>query len=309
MKLNAVIDSMARRYDRASTLKLVNELKQTGGVLERASLTSVINAFVPAPSELEHVLNTVAPAGYGQHCSELARSVASGGGVEPGAEVAVDEHKKAELALAVGFVGIVGSALSVEVVEPVVWHHSADEATVVLSVLVLALMYDRYVASSVTWGRVQRGFTRLFRDDPVRSCRVDAACFVSAYVLGLPWICFRPDGVGAAAWIEERRLDDKSAKIDVDEAVERCLVWLVSGVVVEVGIDGMLMESDLGYAYELVRRCGDWRGRKRAVGAAMQRAKGLLKQYESVYEKVCGAMVGGSSVGECVALVAEELGA
>ncbi|PXF43345.1 hypothetical protein BWQ96_06908 [Gracilariopsis chorda] len=301
---------MARKYDRASTFKLVSELNQTGGILERASLTSVINAFVPAPGELEQILSTVVPNGYGIHSKEVVRSAKSGGegstAGEYSADLKVDEQKKMDVALAVGFVGVVGSALSVEVVEPVVWHHSADEATLVLSLLLLALMYDRYVASSVTWRRVQRGFTRLFRDDPVRSSRVDAACFLSAYVLGLPWICFRPDGHRVADWIEERRNHEM---LNVEEMAERCLVWLVSGVVVEIDIDGMLIESDLGFAYELVRRCGDWSGRKEAVGAAIQRAKGLLEQYDGVYEKVCGAMLRGSSVGECVALVAEEIGA
>ncbi|KAI0563210.1 hypothetical protein FGB62_44g147 [Gracilaria domingensis] len=292
-KLNAVIDSMARKQDRGSTLQLINELKQVGGCLERTALTSVINAFVAAPNELENLLYTVLPTGYGSRslCSIRCQKDDE---VDAHAYDKIDPEKALDVSVAVGFCGLVASALSVEVVEPVVWHHAADEATALLCVLLLSLAYDRYAASSTTWRRIQRGLIRLFRDDPIRASRVDAACFLTAYVLGLPWICFKPDGRRVGEWIESKGVDGE----ELDELVDRCLIWIVSAVVVEQELDGMLIESDLKVAYGVLRKRKGARVEKKTVCQAMTRAKALLREYQHVHAQLADNMLRGASVGE-----------
>ncbi|CAN8070939.1 unnamed protein product [Agarophyton chilense] len=298
-KLNAVIDSMARKQDRCATLQLINELKQQGGSLERSALTSVINAFVAAPNDLEHVLRTVAPPGYASRSlSSISRTVHDSVDAGVCRHTNIDPERRVDVSLALGFVALVGGALSVEVVEPVIWHHAADEATTVLTVLLLSLAYDRYAASSSAWRRIQRGLTRLFRDDPVRASRVDAACFLTAYLLGLPWMCFKPNGARVGEWIERKR----TAGEEVGDVVDRCLVWLVCAVVVELELDGMLMESDLKAAYQVVGRGGSER-----VAHAMHSAKRLLQEYRQVHAQLANNMLGGATVGECVALLGDKM--
>ncbi|PXF45281.1 hypothetical protein BWQ96_04980 [Gracilariopsis chorda] len=124
--LNAVIYLMERKQDRSSTLQLINGWKQVGGCLERTPLTSVIKAFVPNPNELENLLHMVLPAGY--ECQLLSSLlIKQSDEVNALAYDNIDPQKSLHVLLAVDVVGLVESALSIDVVEPIVWHHTAGE--------------------------------------------------------------------------------------------------------------------------------------------------------------------------------------
>lgn len=311
IKLNSLIDTMARKNDRASALSLLNELQDTGEALERPALISLVNSFVGAPDELEHVLQTVYPDGYSSRSAlslpiNMSQVSSASSSIS---DTDIDPDKTVDMSMATAFVGVVGSAISVEVVEPVVWHHSADEATTVLVLLILGLAYDRYAGSSSLWRRVQRGFIRLFRDDPIRTAQVDSACFLAAYVLGLPWMFFKPDGARVAKWIAKKEATARrqgQASLDLTDLIEKCVVWLVVGVSVEQDLDGMLIESDLSFARDLLRK----RKRKRqelnkALSVGLERAKFLLQEYEDLHRALSDKMLHGATVGECLAMMVD----
>lgn len=149
------------------------------------------------------------------------------------------------------FFTVVFAALSAEFIEPAVLHHPADDATAVLFFLVcLGLAADRCMLSATGWRRLRRGLTRLIADDPARAAHTDAAAFLISYLLGLPWLCYRPDGRRAARW-QKHAAPDIGTPFD-DRVVDRCLVWLVAPVAAELALDGTLIQSDLSSARDFM---------------------------------------------------------
>lgn len=299
-------------------------MASTNTTLHPSSLKTIVNAFTTDHRHLAQLLSTINPAGYA--AQELPPTP------ELDTRKPFDPEKMLDISLATSFITIITSAVSIELIEPVVVHHPANEATTVLVLLLSGLAYDRYALSAHLWHRIQRGLRRLFRDDTERNARVDAAAFLTAYLLGLPWICFRPDASQVL-----RNLDETAAQSEDDDApmaddvgkrrrnvrrkkpleavmVQKCLIWLVAGIAVEDELDGLLIESDLRYARELLRGARIRRGKGRRMSdsdiedmirKAVYTAKSLLIEHANLHEELTNRMIRGQTVGDCVACIVE----
>lgn len=238
------------------------------------------------------------------------------------------------MALAAAFVTVVGASVGAEVVEPLVLHHAAPEATTVLMIIIGGLVYDQFAAAGVWWGRVAGGMDRLLSDDPAREASVEAAFFLVAYLLGLPWAPFQPD-VGRVLEMHgvKRRAKGKGSKrrrragkkagdavggdvennggeyasTGLDEGtVDRYLVWLLAGVAAEARLDGQLVESDAAWARELLRATTAQVDEGRIL-RAYSSAKDLLERHQVLHARLAEKMLAGLSAGECVILLEKSL--
>ena len=321
LKLNAVAEAVARKRDYKSTDRLLSEMSSSGVKLEQSALTAIIDSATRSPEHLASFLLKINPSGYNSSFPSIQQASPN---------YIVDPERFVDISFASGFLGVVGTCVSAEILEPPLVHHSADEATTVLILVLSALAFDRYAASAVTWTRIQAGLVRLFANDPARESHVDAACFLVAYLLGLPWVCFRPDVSQVVKWLDRyygnkqvenlsesnEGLQRKSWGPDSGTELDKYLVWLVSGVAAEDKIDGRLITSAVRPAHEFLRRararCGtEITGKAseadKKIGIAIAQAKDLLKKNQRVHEVLANNMLQGKSVGQCVALVAELL--
>jgi len=102
------------------------------------------------------------------------------------------------------------------------------------------------------------GFTRILAEDTERSCRVEAAAFYIAYVLGLPCFAFQSNALeGAVLTVESSTpykippdldfLPSNTADYDkllTNEGVLKMLAWLFAPVSFEIGQHPQLLYSD-----------------------------------------------------------------
>lgn len=293
LKLNAVAATLAQQNDHEATKKLLLEMKKTGTKLESRTLAAVFDSFARDSDALSDIILQHPPDGYGTSSPPQCTPVDT-----------IDSSKPVEITLAGGFLFTVTSCIAGEALEPVA--HSGDEATTVLILLLCGLAFDRYAAQSTLWKTLLRGLRRLFREDPVRVARVDAASFLIAYLLGIPWLAYRGDA---------RRVLMSCDATDEDqtrETLQKALVWLCAGAAAEGEVDGLLIDSSLSEARALLRQA-----RKRgiplgsrdetAIRSAVSAASSLLSSQRDVYSALSEAMLQSASVGECVALAAEKL--
>lgn len=314
LKFNAVVEAVARKRDHISTLRLLSEMRVAGIALEPTTRVTVFDAAVDDHLHLARLLALHEPPGYGSVSAEPRAPCAP-----------VDPARTLDMSIAAAFLGVVGSALSAELVEPLVLHRPPDEPTALLVFLLGALAIDRYVAAAALWRRIRGGLTRLLTQDVRRSSRVDAASFLVAYLLGLPWICFRPDGKRALRWCRQLLQPDvvrasstqrrQKASID-DPVVDRCLLWLVSGVAAEVDIDGMLIQSDMRPARDFMfgvrltkpisKRFSVSEGENR-VRMAVSGVSSLLQNHAAIHNELTDVLLTGASVGECVSFLSNRL--
>lgn len=311
LKFNAIAEALAQKNDHAATLRVLSEMKESDVALTTSTQAAIIDSAVTNHVHLHDFLKTMSLPGYGALQPPTVSSTRT-----------VDPTRAADMALATSFLAIVGTSLSAEAIEPVLFHHSADDATTTLMLIVTTLAVDRYIASAPLWRRLQRGFRRLFSDDPDRAARVDAATFITAYLLGLPWVCFQPDGRRAFRWYNslflsnsmpvDKNSEEESPLTD-DGHIERCLIWLVAGVAAEHIIDDTLIHSNLRAARELVsairlaqptdRKWSLRQGEDR-IQNAISGACQILSDHRLIYDELCGAILSGASTGECVGLLA-----
>ena len=314
VKLNAVAEALARRRDYPAAIRLLQEMSTAKVSLDPQALSTIVDSAVLAPNALASLLRTAAPPGYASHTLPSA--------THPDPHP-IDPERPADLSLAVSFLVLVTGAVSAELLEPPLVHHSADEATSVLLLLFTALLFDRYAAAAATWQRISAGLARIFADDPVRTARVDAAHFLVAYVLGLPWMCFRPDADQIIKFHSSRHGEGSSSDIQIvddmsDAEMDIYLVWLVAGVACEDAQDGKLIDSDLKGARALLRavtrarrKRGNTESEEKSVGShdriqtALAHANEILERYHLTHTKVAEKMLKGGSVGECVVEVAD----
>lgn len=243
LKLNAVAESLARSRDVGAALAVADELRKTGAGLESRTRAAIVDAIAASPGPagaelLGQLFAAEPPAGFG---AAAGKSLTAGnsagalaGALAGSAANNVDEKptipdagRRVDMGLAVGFLTIVGSSVGAEVVEPMLLHHAAPEATAVLMMTAGGLMYDRYAAAGQLWNRVSAGMNRLLSHDPVREAHVESAHFLTAYLLGLPCAPFRPDvrqllklhGIGIGARPSPRRRTDVSPTANGSGAV------------------------------------------------------------------------------------------
>lgn len=268
-------------------------MSAAGISLDSSTLCAIINAAITNPSSLASILSAASPPGY------ASSTVEENSGAEEGRRSAVDPTRFGDLSLGTSFIVVLGGAVAVEIVEPVVWHHGADEATSVLIMVMTGLLYDRYGGGKGrVWDKIVKGLGRMFADDPVRKVRVDAAYFVVAYLLGVPWMCFRPDSQQIFRAQEGRAMGE--------EELKRYLVWMVAGAAMEDEFDGRLIESGLSGARALLREGSNIKRDEveKRIAKAVAQAKKLLAQHKEEYADIVENMLNGGSAGDCVSALA-----
>lgn len=313
-KLNAVAEALARSGDHDGTMRVISEMNSANIPLGTPTLTSIIDSVVPNHQALQSIFRLVPPPGYATiTLPPPSQPLPS----------SPDPTRLKDLSFAGAFLTILSTSLSVELLEPAVFHHPAPEATTTLVLLASAMVFDRYASNASLWSTISLGLRRIFSEDPVRSARIDAAYFMLAYLMGLPWVCFQPDTAqilshhGAARVPTHSGVSEKSAKsrrpfID-DATIDLYLVWLVAGVAAESIMDGLLIRSDFANARLLLRRSrssADTTVRikdiDRRVRMAFSVAEQLLRRHSKLHDRLSEGMLQGFSVGQCVALMIEE---
>jgi hypothetical protein len=354
LKLNAVAESLARSREVGAALAVAAELRRAGAPLEPRARAAIVDAIAASPGaaaaqRLGLLFEGAPPHGYGAAglppAGRALAHAAGGAGDASSSDVLPDSGRRVDMALAAGFLAVVGASVGAEVVEPLLLHHAATEATTVLMVVMGGLAFDRFAAAGHWWNRVSAGMDRLLSDDPAREAQVEAAYFLTAYLLGLPCAPFRPDvgqllklhGVQTAAARgkpprrRKPRGGDASAAAAAapstvaglasaaggegggesshppldDRTVERYLVWLMAGVAAESMMDGVLVESDAALAREFLRATS--RPGEGRVVAAYASARRLLTRHQVLHAELADSMLAGLSAGECVNLLEKSL--
>lgn len=295
LKLNAVAAAVAQKNDHKATLDLLNEMNTLNIPLDKPTQTTILNASITHHKHLSSLLSLLHPPGYN---SITLPSPLSSHTTET---LKIDPNKPLDMSVATIFLTLISTSLSVEFIEPTLLHHSPDEATAVLFSIGILLVTDRYILSKSVWNVIQRGLLRLLsRNDIERVARTDAANFLIAYLLGLPWLCYRPDGKRAARWVHS------------NNNINKCLTWLVAAVAMELQYDSTLIISDLGKARQFMTIIRKDKKQNLTIKESDQRihlavlsAMDLLTQYRDLHVALTDTILAGSSVGECVALVAD----
>lgn len=316
VKLNAVAEALARRRDVRGAIDIVRTMSSTSVPVERSAVSAVVDAVAASggsPNSVATSLNDVLTAaelpGYG---SAAAMPLSLG-------KPLPDPWRGIEVASAAAFLFVVGGSALAEFVEPTVFHHTANDATALLLFVATALIYDRYASKARGWKCISGGLSRLFSEDPARASRVEAAHFLTAYLLGLPWFCFQPDTKKLLELQSEQRAGSSSQKymLSLQETdVDRYLIWIMAGVAAESQIDGSLIESDVTPAYRLLRALRDKKSApsemakdKERVQAAFATAEKILESHRVMHEDLAKLMLNGTSAGDCAVYLAREFAA
>lgn len=344
-KLNAVAESLARSREVNSALELTRELTQSGEPIETRTVSAIVDAVVAsggsnAGTSMADLLSAAEPRGYGRELNTYSPTAAISAATDTTQALSTnfavdhvasgvtarhanedrqlqldqlpDPNRGVEMSLSAAFFTVTGGAFVAELVEPLVWHHAANEATTVLLLAGGALVFDRFAYAGETWNKLSAGFDRLLSSDPSRESRVEAAHFLTAYVMGLPCAPFRPDA--------RQILKDHARKTSTgnksrssargyavsDTDVDRYLIWLLAGVAAEAMLGDMLVESDPAMARSLLSSLGLKRDEERLVSACNAACR-ILTKYQVVHAKLADGMLSGMSAGQCVALLDREL--
>lgn len=155
---------------------------------------------------------------------------------------------------------------------------------------------------------VLSGWNRLFLRDPERECRVQAATFLTAYLLGLPCFCFSPNVLEVMRMVESPSFQGVLGSVT---GLQRLLVYLLAPVAAENTRHQQLIVSDPRQARALVkifqqRNPGMLEDEEAEVLSrwAFHEAKDLLIRNSGLLEKLRRRMEsGGATVGDCVLLL------
>jgi len=226
------------------------------------------------------------------------------------------DERTSELGAGVAALTVLGGALMVEALGPLV-HVDTWPATVVLVGAAVAAGLDFTQRQGWYVKLVLAGLNRIFMRDPEREARVQAATFLSAYLLGLPCFCFSPNVMEAVKMTTDVKEFAESLSSSV--GVNRLLVYLLAPVVVEEANHMQLIVSDPRQARALAQVFRERRrGREGRVGAgeeeeeeeevllrwAYEEARRLVATNSGLLEKLRQRMEsGGATVGDCVALL------
>lgn len=154
------------------------------------------------------------------------------------------------------------------------------------------------------------GINRLFLRDPERDAHVQAATFLSAYLLGLPCFCFSPNVMEAVRMTAQ--VPAFAETLSSTAGLNRLLVYLLAPVAVEEANYAQLMASDARQARALLQvfmgrgeaRGQEGREEEVLLPWAYEEAKGLLRSHSALLERLKQRMEsGGATVGDCVALL------
>lgn len=282
VKLNAVATALAQKGDHLAAVNILREMSTSNISADLPSLCAMLDATLSFPSSFADMLSLGAPTRFGSWIVQDGES-----GLDL---TAVDPKRTMELCMGGLFLSVVGGAVGVEVVEPVIWHHSADEATTVLVLVLTGLVWDRWGGGGgKIWERLVGGVGRLMGGGEERRVRVEAGWFVVGYLVGIGWLGYKP----------ELRQITKLNDVDI-----KFLVWMMAGVAVEMEWDGRLIECGWREGRQLADKYG-W-GEKHVAWAVME-ARQILKVHRAMYEGVVRVMTEGGTVGECIQVIADDI--
>eukprot|EP00871_Galdieria_phlegrea_P001931 jgi/Galph1/2739/GphlegSOOS_G1402.1 len=224
------------------------------------------------------------------------------------------------------FLGFFSVGLSMELVNPVVFHHSDLEPTVFLLLIFIGLTADRYMGSGKVYRSVERGLRRIFADDAVRASRCEAAFLLTGYLLGIPYLFFRPNARALVMhhqkllklmWNTQMEVDGCGNKTTCTKELEKELfykyvVWMCSGLAAEYGIDGLFFEVNPdsirkfveSFDHDTLEEFGcqeNWKACKELLlDSAYHEAANLLDVFSKEHMILADKMLSGASAGECV---------
>jgi len=225
------------------------------------------------------------------------------------------DERTSELGAGVAALTVLGGALMVEALGPLV-HVDTWPATVVLVGAAVAAGLDLTQRQGEEVKLVLAGLSRMFMRDPEREARVQAATFLSAYLLGLPCFCFSPNVLEAVKMTTD--VEEFAEMLSSPVGMNRVLVYMLAPVVVEEANHLQLIASDPRQARALVQVCrerrrgreGGWEGEadekeeERLLRWAYEEARRLVGMNSGLLEKLRQRMEsGGATVGDCVALL------
>eukprot|EP00166_Cyanidium_caldarium_P001148 ctg_1547.g630 len=161
-----------------------------------------------------------------------------------------------QASVGLGFLTMASVAILGEVVDPLVFHHDANDFTLILTLMFGSYALDRF--TSIFQGRladtVDKGLRRLVGGDREREALCDAASFVVSYRLGLPLFSFRPRAHECIIALQtseaDALLDGAMASSDGDgrsvreKALALYTIWLSARAAAECCLDKQLIESD-----------------------------------------------------------------
>jgi len=219
------------------------------------------------------------------------------------------DARTSELAAGVAALTVVGGALSVEAVGPLL-HADTTAASVVLGGAAVMGVWDLTQRKGQELTLALAGINRLFLRDPERDAHVQAATFLSAYLLGLPCFCFSPNVMEAVRMTAQ--VPAFAETLSSTAGLNRLLVYLLAPVAVEEANYAQLMASDARQARALLQvfmgrgeaRGQEGREEEVLLPWAYEEAKRLLRSHSALLERLKQRMEsGGATVGDCVALL------
>eukprot|EP00186_Timspurckia_oligopyrenoides_P000885 CAMPEP_0182448080 /NCGR_PEP_ID=MMETSP1172-20130603/23304_1 /TAXON_ID=708627 /ORGANISM="Timspurckia oligopyrenoides, Strain CCMP3278" /LENGTH=373 /DNA_ID=CAMNT_0024644801 /DNA_START=197 /DNA_END=1315 /DNA_ORIENTATION=- len=327
---NAVVDSLCREGKFAEALLITESMNASRIALKGSSVSALIDgaARFDSPNELLSAFETIDAnqSLYGFNKYQLPRIqdmeelyYAPVTKSEQIALESADSERTSELLLAVTVSSTALGSISLEVIDPLILHQSADTPTALLILLGSSLLADRFLFSAQFYHKVAGGLRRLIRDDPARECSVEAALLLSSYLLGLPFLCFQPNAqqiVSFHANLQESPIYEK--KVKDGDMLNRYLVWMIMGIVAELRVDSRLIESDVSMPKRLLEQAErkNIDGLKGKFSLAQRRnrlnwawieAEKLLDQYKQLHNTLTNKMLDGYSAGECVMIIEQHM--
>ncbi|KAF6000415.1 hypothetical protein F1559_001123 [Cyanidiococcus yangmingshanensis] len=239
-----------------------------------------------------------------------------------------------QTSVGLGFLALSSMAILGEVVDPLVFHRSGNEETLILTLLFGSYALDRFIY--LFQGRisdtVDKGLRRLIGGNEEREALCDAASFVVAYMLGISDFAFRPRARLCLEWLTQAHQASREISRDGDEEIRLWeeqialyTVWLLSRTAIECCVDKELIESETRQARifvqeslrEQIKRlnaASDGSSRLEERPTDLQRvqwedftlrwafieAMGLVRANMSIIRQVATLMLDGRTVGECV---------
>lgn len=300
---SASLETLVRKRDVDGLTTCLEEMEGRDAHLEMDMFSSVIDLLVSSSLSRSQLLSNSAlahrlcrPPGFASQ--GISSSYSSSGGDSNGGD-SLPKKNATSVVVAASFIAFLGGCAMSEIIEPILFHHTANDTNTLLFLLCCSFAFDRYYSESKLWRYLTSGFSRLMSNDPKRASRVDAAHFLSAYYLGFPWE-FLDANDTVLAYLKENSAG-KEGLPEVDSA----LVWLLSGAAAEAAIDGVLIESDPSCAARLLKQLGiKSRERRKRVEVAYGNARKFVKENQHLLDSISRMMYEGGSCGDCLEYLA-----
>ncbi len=229
------------------------------------------------------------------------------------------DDRTLELGAGVAALLVVGGAVGVEALGPL-FHVDTGPASLLLLGTLVACVLDFTQRQGQELRLVLAGLNRMFMRDPEREARVQAATFLSAYLLGLPCFCFTPNVLETIRMAAE--VPEFQDVLSSTTGLNRLLVYLLAPVAAEEANHVQLIVSDPRQARALLQvfkernpeqqqeeEDEEGRGLEEVLLPwAYQETRRLLATNSGLLEKLRQRMEsGGATAGDCCSLLESSL--